>query len=169
MALYQFDRSHSDYTYSGPLEKKISILYIICNLSCFFYSFSYKAYMRPTSPTSSIRFIQNHLILLRRIIRLCPKRPFFNFVLFCIILYDVIYVMDQMNKTRISRMFYKAYVGRLAATTMILDEGVKYEMPSHFPFNTRFGNLCIFGRSPIFDRIYNSSPICRYNVHSYCI
>ena len=32
-------------------------------------------------------------------------------------------------------MFYKAYVGRLAATTMILDEGVKYQMPSHFPFN----------------------------------
>ena len=112
--------------------------------------------MRPTSPTSSIRWIQKHLILLRRIIRLCPKRPFFNFVLFCILY--VIYVMDQMYKKRIFRMFYKAYVGRLAATTFVL-EGVKYEVFS-LAFNTRFGNLCIFGRSPISDRIYNFYPIC---------
>ena len=66
--------------------------------------------------------------------------------------------MDQMYKKRIFRMFYKAYVGRLAATTFVL-EGVKYEVFS-LAFNTRFGNLCIFGRSPIFDRIYNSYPIC---------
>ena len=145
-------------------RKKISILYIICNLSCFFYSFSYKAYMRPTSPTSSIRFIQNHLILLRRIIRLCPKRPFFNLVLFCIILYTLYMLWIKWIKKKIFRMFYRAYVGRLAATTFVLDEGVKYVVPSHFAFNTRFGNLCIFGRSPIFDRIYNSSPICRSSV-----
>ena len=84
--------------------------------------------------------------------------------------YTTLYMLwIKWIKKKIFRMFYRAYVGRLAATTFVLDEGVKYVVPSHFPFNTRFGNLCIFGRSPIFDRIYNSSPICRYNVHSYCI